>query len=280
MVPGARPGYPVIRGQAATGLEVGPVVGDVIERLRRGGVPTPEVDARWLREAFPDPEALEEAVRRRVSREPLQLIIGTAAFRYLEVAVAPGVFIPRPETEVLAGLAIDRTPPGGIVVEPCTGTGAIAASIAHEAEPSRVVATDTNPAAVELASRNTARWPTVEVHHANLLAGLDPDLRGMVDVLVSNPPYLAPRQMEEAEPEVRDHDPVEALVGGPTGWEVVHDIVMAAPHWLAPGGWVLLEDDPARVEETVAALQRHLGPATVERDLTGRPRFALAQLGG
>ena len=250
----------------------------MVARLKGAGVPSPQADARWLWKAFgDDPGRLDAVVSRREAREPLQLILGTAAFRYLEVAVAPGVFIPRPETEVLAGLAIEATPDGGVVIEPCTGTGAIACAVASEATPGRVIATDINPAAVALASRNAEPFPHVEVRHASLFAGLDPALLGQVDVIVCNPPYLDPSQLETADPEVRDHDPVEALVGGRSGWEVIADLVAAAPHWLKAGGWIGIEDDPSRVDQTVQALEHHVGPATVEPDLTGRPRFALAR---
>lgn len=248
----------------------------VTDRLAHAGVPTPAVDARWLCKAFAG-EELARAVERRARREPLQLILGTAAFRYLEVAVAPGVLIPRPETEVLAGFAIDRLPAQGTAIEPCTGTGAIACALADEADPDRVVATDINPRAVDLARRNAAHFPTVEVHHASLFAGVDPALMGSVDVVVCNPPYLDPVQFAETEPEVRDHDPRDALVGGPTGWEVIADLVAAAPHWVKAGGWVLVEDDPSRVDQTVQALDHHVGPARVHPDLTGRPRFAVAR---
>lgn len=251
----------------------------VARRLAEAGVPSPEADARWLLQAFgEDPDALAHAVSRRVGREPLQLILGTAAFRYLEVAVAPGVFIPRPETEVLTGLALDRLPPGGVAVEPCTGTGAVSCSLAHEGEPRRVVATDVDATAVELARRNAEPWPAVEVLHASLFAGIDVGLMGAVDIVVCNPPYLDPSQLAEVEPEVRDHDPVAALVGGDSGWEVIADLVVAIPHWLRPGGWALIEDDPSRVDQTVQALAHHVGPAHVEPDLTGRPRFALARM--
>ncbi len=248
-------------------------------RLRAAGVPSPESDVRWLLQDLggADPGVLEDAVVRRERREPLQLILGTAAFRYLEVAVAPGVFIPRPETEVLVDLALDRLDGGAVVIEPCTGTGAIACAIASEASPDRVVATDVNPLAVDLARRNAAPFPTVEVVHGSLFGGVDMDLIGTVDAIVCNPPYLDPSQMAAAEPEVRDHDPVEALVGGESGWEVIADLVAAAPYWLRPGGWILVEDDPSRVDQTAQALDHHVGPATVQPDLTGRPRFALAQ---
>lgn len=250
----------------------------MVDRLAATGVPSPEADVRWLLERFgSDPQALEDAMARRAAREPLQLILGTAAFRYLEVAVVPGVFIPRPETEVLAGLAIDRVMPGAIVMEPCTGTGAISCAVASETEPGRVIATDVNAAAVELARRNAAPWPAIEVLHAALFAGIDPTLMGAADVIVCSPPYLDPSQLATAEPEVVDHDPRDALVGGESGWEVIADLVAAAPHWLRPGGWILIEDDPSRVDQTVQALEHHVGPAAVHRDLTGRDRFAVAR---
>lgn len=256
-----------------------PTTRHVAERLAAAGVPSPEADARWLVQAFAeDPRALETAVTRRLAREPLQLILGTAAFRHLEVVVEPGVFIPRPETEVLAGMAIDATPPGGVVVEPCTGTGAVACAVADEADASRIVATDVNPRAVALARRNAARWPHVEVHHASLFAAVDPGLRGRVDVVVCNPPYLTPEQLDSAEPEVTRHDPREALVGGDSGWEVIADLVAAVPRWLAAGGLVAIEDDPSRVAQTAEALAHHVGAAHVEPDLAGRPRFAVARM--
>ncbi len=251
------------------------------ERLTAAGVPSPMADVHWLLKAFGEgPDRLEAAVRRRVGREPLQLILGTAAFRYLEIPVEPGVFIPRPETEVLAGLAIERLPAAGVMVEPCTGTGAVSIAVASEGAPSRIVATDINPLAVDLARRNAAAWPSIEVVHGSLFAGIDPTLMGAVDVIVCNPPYLDPGQMAASDPEVRDHDPVEALVGGESGWEVIADLVAAAPYWLRPGGVILIEDDPSRVDQTAQALTHHVGPASVEPDLTGRPRFALAMRRG
>lgn len=251
---------------------------DIAQRLRDAGVPSPASDARWLREALGrDTDALEEAVARRCRREPLQLILGEWDFRHLTLQMARGVFIPRPETELLAGLAIDRVPGGGTVIEPCTGTGAIACALADESGAGRIIATDVNAAAVDLARRNAARFPQVEVHHASLLAGIDLAMLGQVDVIVCNPPYLDPSQLADAEPEVRDHDPVDALVGGESGWEVIADLVAAAGHWLRPGGWILIEDDPSRVDQTVQALDADVGPAHVERDLAGRPRFALAR---
>ena len=264
--------------EASSGPKAGLTRLEVVERLRAAGVPSPEADARWLLEGFPsNPAALADAVIRRERREPLQLILGTAPFRWIEVEVAAGVFVPRPETEVLAGLAIDRLTDGAIVIEPCTGTGAISCAIAHETGASRIVATDINPRAVALARRNARPHPQVEVHHASLFAGVDPSLLGTVDVIVCNPPYLDPSQMAAVDPEVRDHDPYEALVGGESGWEVIADLVAAAPHWLRPGGWIVIEDDPSRVDQTAQALAHHVGSSSVEPDLTGRDRFAMAR---
>lgn len=249
----------------------------VADRLAEAEVPRPAADAHWLVRAFDDDDDLEAAVRRRLRREPLQLILGTAPFRHLEVTVRPGVFIPRPETEILAGLAADRTPDGGLVLEPCTGTGAIACAVASEANPRRVIASDVDAGAVGLARHNAAELPAVEVRHANLFAGLGPELRGRADVIVCNPPYLDPTQLAASEPEVRDHDPPDALVGGESGWDVIADLIAAAPHWLRPGGWILIEDDPSRVDQTAQALEHLVGPAGVHPDLTGRQRFAVAR---
>lgn len=268
-------------------------------RLTEAGVPTPEVDADllvravtgWSRtRALLEPDAplteaaqdrLEGLVRRRAAREPLQLILGTVGFRYLELAVRAGVFIPRPETEVLAGEAIARVPDGGVVVEPCTGTGAIACAIAAESAASVVVATDISPAAVELATDNArATGASVTVLEGDLLEPVDPDLRGRVDVLVSNPPYLTTAEVQSSEPEVARWDPPAALAAGPTGHEVTDRLIREALHWLRPGGWLLLEVDSSRAAETASrCTAAGLEQAAVIADLTGLDRIAVARSG-
>lgn len=251
----------------------------IVARLTAAGVPTPEVDARWLVRAFAgDADALEAAVARRERREPLQLILGTVGFRHLELAVEAGVFIPRPETEVLAGEAIARTPEGGVVVDACTGTGAVACAIAQESGARLVVATDSNPRAVALARRNAAAFPQVVVVEGDLLAPVDRELLGAVDVLVANPPYLAEGELADVEPEVRDWDPATALVSGPTGSEVVAELLALATVWLRPGGWVLLEVDPARAGWTADRARREgLEEVAVVADLAGRDRVVVAR---
>jgi release factor glutamine methyltransferase len=270
-------------------------VAAVAARLAAAGVPTPGVDAELLAAhalgltrgglllaagaALPAgaAAALDTLVDRRAAREPLQLIVGSVGFRYAEITVRPGVFIPRPETEALAGEAIARTPDGGVVLEPCTGTGAVACAIAREADPGRVVATDVSPAAVDLARRNAAALPAVEVLHGHLLDPVPLELTGRVDVLVANPPYVAAGELAGLEPEVTEHDPRGALVSGPTGHEVTDELIALAGRWLAPGGWLLLEVDPRRAAE-VARRCRAAGleAVGVRRDLTGRSRMISA----
>lgn len=268
-------------------------------RLAAAGVASGDVDARLLvAHVLGHPPAaltlvagdelegeterrLEDLVARRVAREPLQLILGSVGFRYLELEVRSGVFVPRPETEVLAGEAIARTPRAGVVVEPCTGTGAVACAIAQEAAPARVVATDRSPAALALARANVARLGlAVEVLEADLLQGLDPSLRGRIDVLVCNPPYLAARELDGLEPEVHA-DPVEALVAGPTGHEVTDRLLDDGQEWLAPGGWLLLETDDGRAGATAErARARCWIDVATSADLTGRDRVVSARRPG
>jgi release factor glutamine methyltransferase len=190
------------------------------------------------------------------------------------------VFIPRPETEVLAGEAIVRVPPGGVVVEPCTGSGAVACALATEASPRLVVATDTSPAAVALARTNAARTGarTVRVLAGDLLEPVPSQLCGAVDVLVSNPPYLTPDQLATAEPEVRDWDPSEALVSGTSGTEHAARLCATAPRWLRSGGWLLVEVDPSRAEATAHLTETAgLHETHILRDFADRPRIVLAR---
>jgi release factor glutamine methyltransferase len=272
-------------------------VAKLAQQLEGAGVPNPQVDAELLARHVLSWSRAELLIRggeplapsvaaaltalgsRRAAREPLQLIVGSVGFRHLDLLVRPGVFIPRPETELLAGEVIARVPPGGVVVEPCTGTGAVACAIATEASPRLVVATDCSRAAVALARENAARTGacTVQIRHGNLLDPVPAELRGAVDVLVSNPPYLTPAELAAAEPEVRGWDPSEALISGPGGTEVTTCLITAASQWLRPGGWLLLEVDPSRAT-AIANLARTAGlhDVAVLPDLAGRDRIVAA----
>lgn len=277
-------------------MSVSEALAEVQKQLSAAGVPSPDVDARlllrhllgWshthltLHGAEPlEPGAqavLDQMTRRRVRREPLQLIVGTVAFRQLDLLVRPGVFVPRPETEVLAGEAIARTPPAGIVIEPCTGTGAVACAIASEVANSTVIASDVSAAAVALARENATRaGVTVQVMQGDLLEAVPQQWRGLVDVLVANPPYVAEDEMADVQPEVRA-DPWAALVAGPTGHEATDRLLAQAAEWLRPGGWLLLETAETRAAETARrALEGGLVEVTVGVDLTGRDRMVIAR---
>lgn len=278
-------------------MTVGEVQGELEELLGAAGVATPGVDAEWMvrhvtgwsraqlltatdrQLSSEDLARLRAMGKRRATREPLQLILGSVGFRALDLEVRPGVFVPRPETEVLAGEAIARVPAGGIVVEPCTGTGAVACAIASEADPSSVVATDISAAAVALAADNAERSGVdVVVARGDLLAPVEPRLRGQVDVLVSNPPYIAEGELAALDPEVAGWDPHRALVAGPTGHEVSDRLIAAAGEWLVPGGWLLLEVAESRAAEAAArAVSTGLTDVATIADLTGRPRIVAAR---
>ncbi|QGQ21081.1 peptide chain release factor N(5)-glutamine methyltransferase [Cellulomonas sp. JZ18] len=227
-------------------------------------------------------------VERRRAREPLQHIIGRTVFRWLTLHVEPGVFVPRPETETVAQPAVDearrlraagRTP---VVVDLCTGTGAIALAVATEVPGARVVAVDLSAAAVSLARRNAqavgaadVRVEQADVRDPDLLA----DLAGTVDVVVSNPPYIPPDAVP-TDPEVRDHDPDLALYGGGAdGLDVPRAVVAAAARLLAPGGLLVMEhaevqDGPAR---DVATATGAFTDVVTAADLSGRPRTLVAR---
>jgi release factor glutamine methyltransferase len=293
----------------ARGATLAEAVGRVSVILASAGVPTPDVDARWLvaHAAGSDPHvwgdrplpseasaALTALVSRRARREPLQRVLGETAFRALTLVCAPGVFVPRPETEVVAGVAIEAAHAAGrapLVGEPCTGSGAIACSLAAEVRGARVVAGDVDARAVAAARTNARRLregaagvdgpapgATVEVRHGDLLDVLPGEVRGHLDVLVANPPYLPAAERGTWEPEVAVHDPDRALVGGPDGHEVVAALTAAAPTWLAPEGTLILEIDERRGDEA-CALARGAGlvEAHIVRDLTGAPRALVAR---
>lgn len=273
---------------------------DARGRLAAAGVASPDVDAALLvrhvlnlsrtqlilRRGDPVAAAvaaeLDALVRRREQREPLQLLLGSVGFRHLTLDVAPGVFIPRPETEVLAGEAVARVPAGGVVVEPCTGTGAVACAVSLESAADVVVATDISPAAVELARRNASRTGArITVEQGDLLGPVPVELRGCVDVLVANPPYLATADLQGRDPEVVEWDPPAALVAGPSGHEVTDRLLGLAPLWLRPRGWVLLEVDTARASAVAQrAAAAGLSEVAVVADLTGSDRIVVGRAAG
>lgn len=274
------------------------MVAAVTARLAAAGIAPARTEARWLvshvlataSEPAADVGAarmgarLEALVRRREDQEPLQLLLGRWPFRGVELTLEPGVFLPRPETEVVAGLAVAHAAaagPGAVVAEPCTGSGAIAASLLAEVPTVTVHATDIDPAAVALARRNlgaVAAPARFTVQQGDLLDPLPDALRGQLDVLVANPPYLPAADADHLDVEVARHDPARALFGGAVGHEVVDRLLVLAAEWLTPGGAVVLEID-ARLGGAALAAAARAGFATGElvRDLAGRDRVLVAR---
>nr|WP_238487256.1 peptide chain release factor N(5)-glutamine methyltransferase [Actinoplanes flavus] len=223
-------------------------------------------------------DRFRELVADRARRIPLQHLLGTAAFRYVELAVGDGVFVPRPETELLAGWGVARTDPGAVVVDLCSGSGAIAVAIADETKAGRVIAVERSPAALTWLRRNTAAHPVIEVVAGDVTdPGLLSELHGAVDVLLCNPPYVP--DGTPVPPEVEGHDPAEAVFGGGDGLTVIRPVIELAAVLLKPGGSVGIEHDDVH-GAAVPALLRADGRFTevaAHDDLTERPRYATAR---
>lgn len=264
-------------------------------RLAKAGVASPRHDAEVLAAhvlgvprgrlglvAAADWEPVRLAyaadVARRAAREPLQHIVGSAPFRRLELAVGPGVLIPRPETELLVDVVLDwlrssrLAPPR--IVDLGTGTGALALSLADEAA-ATVWAVERDPAALEWASRNIAATGLAVELVAGDMADALTELDGTVDVVVSNPPYLPLGLLPALEPEVRDHDPAGALVAGADALAAIRTVESSARRLLAPGGLVVVEHGD---DQAVSALACFAGwhDVTDHLDLAGRPRYLTA----
>lgn len=225
--------------------------------------------------------AVLELVERRAAREPLQHLTGRAAFRSLELAVGPGVFVPRPETELVAQLAIDAllAVPGGTprAADLGTGSGAIALALATEVPHAEVYAVENSPRAFIWARENARAVGAgnLRLVFADLADAL-PELDGTLDVVVSNPPYI-PLGAIPRDPEVRLHDPEAALYGGEDGLDVVHAVSASARRLLRPGGVLVLEHGESQGPGIRALLTEDgWGAAATTRDLTGRDRATTA----
>lgn len=270
--------------------------------LERRGDPHPRRSAEWLLSAatglsrvelyaYHDrPLAPEERdryralVATRAEGMPLQYVTGEMPFRHLVIKVEPGVFIPRPETEVLVDVALglvgDADAP--LVLDLCTGSGCVAVSIAAEREKARVWATDLDDGAVGVARANALRAGVadrVEVLHGDLFDPVPPELLGRVDLVVSNPPYVPSADLPALPDEVLGFEPVRALDGGPDGLDVVRRIAEEAFAWLAPSGALALEVDSRRADDAARLLERVYDGVTITRDLTGRDRIVSGRKG-
>lgn len=259
------------------------------ERLAEAGVPSPRFDAEELaahsvgaerRDLWRHDRAGEDFpsyVQRRAAREPLQHITGRAYFRHLTLDVGPGVFVPRPETEIVAEAAIAaaRRRDRPVVVDLGTGSGAIALSVATEVTGSRVHAVEADPAAHAWAARNCAGH-AVDLRLGDMAEAF-PELDGGVDVVVSNPPYI-PVDAVIRDPEVAAHDPSRALWSGADGLDAVRVVEEVAGRLLRPGGVVVVEhaDLQGRSAPEVFGAARRWADVRDHQDLAGRDRYLTA----
>jgi release factor glutamine methyltransferase len=222
-----------------------------------------------------------DVVAARSRRVPLQHLIGTAAFGPVVLHVGPGVFIPRPETEaVLAWVTAQRLDTRPVIVDLCTGSGALAVALAQHRPAARVIGIDDSDAALEYARRNT-EGTGVELVHADVTTpGLLPELDGRVDLVVANPPYVPDSVV--LEPEVAQHDPPHAVFGGPDGMTVIDALVRLAGRWLRAGGLFAVEHDDTTSARTVELVESTglFDDIKSRQDLAGRPRFVTARRRG
>lgn len=275
------------------------VVRAAAQRLAEAGVPDPVVDAELLaghvrmarrgeiqaaivrgdNVPVEDAEAIDALVARRAGREPLQHLTGVAPFRHLELAVGPGVFVPRPETETVAQFAIDAllgaADPQPIGVDLGTGSGAIALAMATEVPHAQIYAAELSPDAFVWAQRNTDGVQNLVLVQADLADAFE-ELDGTVAVVVSNPPYV-PDDAVPRDPEVRLFDPAIALYGGSDGLDIVRILSRRALRMLRPGGTLVIEHGELQGADIRALLDADGWRATAtHRDLTQRDRATTA----
>ncbi len=235
----------------------------VVSRLRAAGCVFAEDEAALLIEAASTPERLENLIARRVSGEPLEVVVGWVEFWGSRWKVEPGVFVPRRRSELLVREALAGLRPGSIVLELCAGVAAIAGAIARDAPDAQVFAAELDPVALPSARRNLA---ADRVFAGDLFSPLPLELRGRVDVLVANAPYVPTAQIALMPPEARDYEAQLALDGGADGLDVQRRIVAEAADWLAPSGTLLIETSERQAPHT-AALFEAIGLRTrVSRD--------------
>ena len=221
-------------------------------RLRAAGCVFAEDEAAVLGSAATDPAHLSELVDRRALGEPLEQVVGFADFCGVRVRLRPGVFVPRVRSELLVHTALGELgTPGKTVVDLCCGSGALGLAVREKAPAIRLVAADSDPVAVACALDNLGRG----VFQGDLFAALPEELRGHVDVLLANVPYVATDHLALLPAEARLHEPRTALDGGADGLDVFRAVVAGAADWLAPGGLLLSEITEAQTEAAVAAVR-------------------------
>ncbi len=231
---------------------------DLVGRLRAAGCVFAEDEVDALRMAAGSPTELEGMVRRRVAGEPLEVVVGYADFCGVRVQVDPGVFVPRARTGLMVQVAVGHLTSGPtgrqpVVVDLCCGTGAVGLAVATVVADVDLVASDVDPAAVACARRNVEPGGGMVVE-GDLDEALPHGLRGRVDVMTCNAPYVPSDAIASMPPEARDHEPRVALDGGADGLAVVRRVVAVASDWLAPGGMVVVEVGAGQVDAACEAV--------------------------
>ncbi|RUQ98066.1 putative protein N(5)-glutamine methyltransferase [Labedella endophytica] len=223
----------------------------VVARLRAAGCVFAEDEARLLVEAAGSGVDLDRLVERRVGGSPLEQILGWAEFRGLRLSVEPGVFVPRRRSGLLVDLALGAVRPGSVVLDLCCGVGALAAAIEGEVDHGvDVFAADIDPAAVRCARRNVSR--DERVFEGDLFGALPVHLRGRIDVIAVNAPYVPTDEIRHMPPEARDFEARVALDGGGDGLDMHRRVAAEVVDWLTPGGLLFIETSSVQAERTRA----------------------------
>jgi release factor glutamine methyltransferase len=283
-------------------LTIAETITRAAQQLAEAGIPTARLDAELLlRNILSKDRAFifthgndalsngqdalfEKDVRRRITREPLQYIIGRQEFWGLDFFVAPGVLIPRPETELVVEAAIKATEgyASPLIIDLCTGSGCIAVSLAKELSRGRIFASDQSEKALSVARRNAQNHGVsdrIRFLEGDLFGPLQElDVRGKVDIITANPPYVKSADLDGLQPEVRDYEPEMALVAGPEGTEIADRIIRAAPEYLRKNGVLIMEMGIGQAEtlmRMVSETGAYQAPEVL-KDLAGIERVIIA----
>jgi release factor glutamine methyltransferase len=227
---------------------------ELVARLTAAGCVFAEDEARLLVSAVDSPAALDRLVARRVAGEPLEHVLGWADFAGVRVRLEPGVFVPRRRSELLVREAVPLLAAGSVVVDLCCGSGALGLAAAHRQPGLELCAADLDPLAVACARKNLEPVGG-RVFEGDLFDALPEHLRGRVDVLLVNAPYVPTDAVSLMPAEARLHEPRSALDGGADGLDVHRRVAAAAPGWLAPGGRLLVESSARQAPGTAGALR-------------------------
>jgi release factor glutamine methyltransferase len=236
--------------------------GEVVARLRAAGCVFAEDEGAILIEAAAAPAELAVMVERRVSGEPIEQIVGWAEFCGLRIAIEPGVFVPRRRTEFLVEQAASVLAPKAVVLDLCCGAGAIGAALLAQSPNISLHSADVDEVAVACARRNLE----TPVYEGDLYEPLPLTLKGNIDVIVANVPYVPSDEIALMPAEAREHEPLTSLDGGPDGLDLLRRVAAGAPGWLGPGGHLLIETSERQAAAAVQAFEIHGLRTRVARD--------------